>query len=298
MKRARVTDWGSYVRWDGKVIIPFKRLLELGLCDVFITKGGQSGPGLSTKANLAAARAEKVPVTGCFYWGDPCNAVEFDVAMIDGLIIQEDPDIVILDFEQWWSDWAKYEAACSGLIGWGDVPHFSPFVLSEHYRKVAEQIQADNPSKKVLIYTSKPFVNSWADPMSTWLNKFDGGFVASWPDYGRSIYYLDWPDIQSYPAEDEVPDLPPPWTTWKLWQTSSRIRPQQYQFDFESGFDHNYDWGLFNGSLAELLAWLGKPAPEPEPYPNPIPEPAPIAAWQQQIDAWARTKGFSGSPLP
>ena len=292
MIKAKVIDWGSYVRWDGKVIIPFARLVQLGLCDVFITKGGQSGPGLSTKANLAAARGEKVSVTGCFYWGDPCNSPEYDAAFIDALVIEEDPDIIILDFEQWWSDWAKYEAACSGLIGWGDVPHFTPFELSEHYRKVAQAVKADNPTKKVLIYTSNPFVVSWASPMGTWLHEFDGGFVASWPDYGKAVYYLDWDAIAAYPAVDCVPNLPQGWSTWSLWQTSSRIRPKEYQLDFASGFDHNYDWGVFNGTVADLLVWIGKPVPEPAPQPTkPI---IPPLTWQEAIDAWARTQGYAG----
>jgi len=42
MNRARVMDWGSYTRYDGKITIPFKRLVELGLCDCFIAKGGRA----------------------------------------------------------------------------------------------------------------------------------------------------------------------------------------------------------------------------------------------------------------
>ena len=248
-----------------------------------------------------------MPVTGCFYWGDPCNSPEFDIAQISALINEENPDIVILDFEQWWSHWKKYDAACGGLIGWGDVPRFGPFSLSEHYRKVAQGIKAEFQNKKVLIYTSKPFVASWASPMSAWLHEFDGGFVASWPDYGKAVYYLDWEQIQAFPATDCVPDLPAGWSTWVLWQTSSRIRPKEYQNDYASGYDHNYDWGVFNGTVNELLVWAGKPVADPapggvkddppEPIPEPIPDPAApgsASAWQTAIDAWARTLGFTG----
>lgn len=256
-------DWGAYVRWDGKVIIPFARLVQLGLCHVFLCKGGQSGAGLSTKANLAAARSSGVLVTGCFYWCDPCNSVEIDLAMIDALIDQENPDIVILDIEQWWSSWAKYQDAIGGVIGWGDVPRFGPATLSEFYRKVAVGVAAAHPEKKVLIYTSRDFVNSWAPAMKNWLPQFDGGFVASWPDYGKGIYYLDWDAILAYPPDDAAPALPPGWTFWRMWQTSSRIRPIEYQGDIASGFDHNYDWGEFNGTVDDLLAWLGLPPLNP-----------------------------------
>ena len=165
------------------------------------------------------------------------------------------------------------------------MPRFGPFTLSEHYRKVAVQVTGDNPAKKVLLYTSKPFVDSWAPSMSAWLGSFDGGFGASWPDYGKAVYYLDWTAIQAYPPEDCVPALPKGWTTWRFWQTSSRIRPLEFQNDAASGYDHNYDWGLFNGTRDDLLAWLGKPAPAPV---------LPVLSWQESIDAWARSLGFDG----
>jgi hypothetical protein len=179
---ARIMDWGGYVRWDGAVLIPFERLVELKLLDCFICKGGQKGEGLSTKANIDAAKAAGVALTGCFYWPDPTGNPQVQLEYIAGLVQEENPDLIILDNEQWWADWNLYEAYLRGEIGIDKVPKLAPRVISECNRIVAQGLRKRFPGKVVKIYTSKSFVVGWAAPMAEWLPEFDGGFVASWPD--------------------------------------------------------------------------------------------------------------------
>ncbi len=252
-------DWGSYLGPTGNIILPFAQLKDIGL-ECWIFKGGQEvdqpDMKLSTTKNMAAARAAGVALVGCYYWNDPLISAQNQIDTFSRLIDAEKPDIICIDIEQWWASWDAYMAYVNAKAPMASVPVKSPQAISENARWVCYGVHQRYPDMRLLPYTSKSFVTSWAAPISTWLGIYGDRWVASWPDYGKSPYYLSLEDLKAYPPAGSTPDLPAPWSNWTIWQTSSRIKPVEFQGTL---FDHQYDWDLMNfETVDEMLSWAGK----------------------------------------
>jgi hypothetical protein len=288
MTRTRVLDWGSYLFWDKSIMFDWKTLHDKAGVECAIFKGNETNyaGSYSTVLNIEAARAI-LPVVGCYYWHDPSAAPSYLLDIYKKAIDREKPDFIMLDTEQ------AYD-------GYGNK--IDPNRISDTGQALFEGLKAAYSQKKIGDYTRKDFVLSFSPPMLKWLPNTDGNWWAGGPDYGTNRYRLTYAQISAnlshrwiapWTADsfDTVdlstwePSLPAGITTWKFWQYSSRIllpagEPVEY--------DHQEDWSFFNGSLSDLQAWAGLAVTPPVPSP---------LTWEQSIDAWARTQGYTG-PKP
>ncbi len=253
------SDWGSYLGPTGEIVLPFERLKEIGV-ECWIFKGGQEvddpNQKLSTTKNIAAARAEGSSLVGCYYWNDPLISAQAQIDTDSRLIDAEKPDFIAIDIEQWWASWPAYMAYVAGTAPMSSVPVKSPQAISENARWVCYGVHQRFPEMRLLPYTSNAFVSGWAPLISTWLGIYGDRWVASWPDYGTKVRYVTWDEFNAYPPQGSQPALPAPWSSWTIWQTSSRMKPAEFQGTI---YDHQYDWNLMNFStVEEMLAWAGK----------------------------------------
>lgn len=254
------SDWGSYLGPVGNIILPFGQLREAANVQAWIFKGGQEvdtpTSKISTVRNMAAARAEGVPLVGCYYWNDPLVSAQAQIDNFSRLIDAEKPDFIGIDIEQWWANWALYEGYIRGANPLSAVPVKSPQAISENAKWVCYGVKQRFPEMKLLPYTSQSFVTRWAAPVSTWLGIYGDRWVASWPDYGKKVYYASWEELKAYPGEGVKPALPAPWSSWTIWQTSSRMKPVEFK---GTVYDHQYDWNLMNfNTVSEMLSWAGR----------------------------------------
>lgn len=288
MTRIKVLDWGSYLFWDKSIQFDWKTLHEQAEINCAIFKGNETNEAgyYSTALNMVAARAE-IPVVACYYWHDPTASPTYLINLYSEAINREKPDFIMIDSEQ-------------NVDGYGNK--IDPQRISDTGQALFEGLKANFKTKKIGDYTRRDFVLSFAPPMLNWLPKTDGNWWAGGPDYGVNRYRLTYAQIRanlshrwiapwtanSFDVVDLTtwePSLPPGITVWKFWQYSSRIllpvgTPVEY--------DHQQDWSFFNGSLTDLQTWAGLTVTPPNPTP---------LTWEQSIDQWARTQGYTG-PKP
>lgn len=270
-------DWGSYLGPSGEINLPWPDLIEKAGVQFAIFKGAQEDASMNISAmkNITAARDYGL-VVGSYYWNDPGLSAQYQIDTYSKAIDYEKPDFIAVDIEQY--------------IVNGEVK--DPYRISENARCVCQGLQARYPEKKVVPYTSYNFVVAHSPHMAQWLPLYTGReWVASWPDYGMSPYRETWDQISDgmfmHPVagwqniHDYKPTLPPGWSTWKLWQYSSRILlPPEMAGTI---YDHQYDWNLFSGSIDDLKAWCGFG-----------PQPPSLEKRVTDLEIWARTLGYTG----
>jgi GH25 family lysozyme M1 (1,4-beta-N-acetylmuramidase) len=231
------TDWGAYLGPSKEINMPFKILLDAGLCDFFVCKGDQDDPEnpfISTMKNLDAARAAGVPVVACYYWNFPGMSAQYQIDHYSEKVVKENPDFIAVDIED-------------------ETTGKSAHAISENAKYLCEGLRRNFPKKRVVPYTSWNYITRRAPEANTWLGEYDY-WIASYIDYGLTPYDYSLAQIKGRPTKDEKPSLPDAWkySPWKIWQFSSRMKPT----GLEKPMDHLYDWNVFNGSLADMKAWI------------------------------------------
>jgi GH25 family lysozyme M1 (1,4-beta-N-acetylmuramidase) len=249
-------DWGSYLDYKAEVMLPWADLVQRCGVQFAVFKGNQEqisqNGNYSTVKNMQSARAAGVPIVGCYYWHDPTASPSYLVEIYSRAIEREQPDFIVIDIEQW-----------DDGVG-GKVP---PAQISETARIVCQGIRDRHPDKRVIVYSRRNFPQGFAPGMDAWLPEFDGGWVASWPDYGMRVYHApSWEYIRGGQTrhllatgasedifvEDWQPSNMATWTTWTIWQYSSRM-----MLPADASYGGQLDWNVFNGTLSEMLDWVG-----------------------------------------
>lgn len=110
--------------------------------------------------------------------------------------------------------------------------------------------------------------NRTAGEVASWAQTFMAGLDRAHPHNPRVVYTMisfavggESAGLGKYPLWLADPRLtapapPPPWAKWTFWQWGTR---------------NGDDADAFNGTAAELDAWLGSFAPAPTPAPSPAP---------------------------
>jgi GH25 family lysozyme M1 (1,4-beta-N-acetylmuramidase) len=260
-------DWGSYLDYRGEVMLPWSELVrEVGV-SFAVFKGAQEQisdyGNYSTVKNIQAARAAGVPIVGCYYWHDPTASPSFLVELYSQAITREQPDFIAVDIEQW-DD--------------GNGNKLPPAQISETARLLCEGLRDRHPDKRVIVYSRQNFPTSFSPAMNAWLPAFNGGWVASWPDYGLDVYHApSWVYVRAGMTRHNVdkyftrkdlweviniadwqPSNMEAWSTWRIWQYSSRM-----MLPVGSTYGGQLDWNIFNGTLDEMLDWIGKKETSP-----------------------------------
>lgn len=249
----RAIDWGAYVGYKGAIMIPWRQVIDYAGVRAFICKGCQEDipNGYSTQLNLQASRAAGIEINGCYYWHYPTGSPSYWLDVYSKAIDLERPDFISVDIEQYWGE--------GGIT-------VAPQQISDTAQALCEGLRYRYPGKQVVVYSRQNFPLQYAPMMDKWLPAFDCGWVASWPDYGKTTYRLTWEQIAagmirrfSDGALISLDTIEPAnllaWSDWKIWQYSSRIL---LPADVGMEFDHQYDWNIIKGSVEEIKAWTRK----------------------------------------
>lgn len=255
----RGMDWGSYLNWDERIQFDWRQLHDQAGVRFAIFRGDQEQidpewGNYSTIRNMAAAR-EVVPVVGNYYWHYPYRSlIATYLSRYKKAIDRENPDFIAPDLEQ------------TKVIKNGVEVQVDPQEFSDTAQQLCEALRDAYPEKQVIPYTRRDIVTYYSPQLAQWIGAFDGGWEAGGPDYGLKVYPLTWEQI----AGDYVRAAPlgnlvkldntgsttiPTWTHNAMRQYSGRILPP-----YATGtlYAHQYDWNVFYGSEAELMAWVRK----------------------------------------
>jgi GH25 family lysozyme M1 (1,4-beta-N-acetylmuramidase) len=240
------TDWGAYLT-NNQIALPFADLMQAGLCDFFICKGAQDIANISTIVNVEAARAEGVPVVGCYYWQHPTWGAQYQIDVYSEAIGREKPDFIALDME--------------------DTEGKSSLAVSENAKFLVKGLKANFPNKPLFLYTSQNYINVSAPDCNSWI----GGekiWIASWPDWGAphpvEERFRTYREIKDAAFPTFNPYVPTAWKgkRWDFWQYGTWQIPEGYGYPYY----HQYDWNAFNGTLDDLKALCGlQPVTPPGP---------------------------------
>ena len=216
------------------------------------------------REQAAAARAADIIVAG-YHWLDPTAPI---VAQADRFARWHDeiqPGFVMLDNEQWWSDWAKFYAYLRGEITHADIPHFSGGKIAQHVRNVMDRLDARIDVPKVH-YTAQWFVNGYSRECSLLMDRWPLA-LASYIDR-KKVYHAEWDTWHAEQARmTGSPSLPYGAKSWLLHQyTSTRAWP---------GRNCNTDVNLFNG---DEIDW--------ENFLNGYVAPPPVTGTAYKVTAW------------
>lgn len=251
-------DWGSYLAYNQAIQFNFPLMIEKLNLGFMVYRGCQeqissTNGNYSTLANLAASRKAGVPINACYYWHYPDGSQSYYLALYKSAIERENPDFIGVDIEQ------------TSVYVDGVYRIVDPQVMSDTAQQLCEGLASLFPEKRVVPYTRQDIISHYSPQMKNWIGKFDGAWVAGWPDYGEESYELSWEQIAQLKMKSaydgsiiDVDDFDAPvllgQTDTKIWQYSSRIRPPVQGFPY----DHQYDWNVFYGSVDQMKQWMNK----------------------------------------
>jgi GH25 family lysozyme M1 (1,4-beta-N-acetylmuramidase) len=149
---------------------------------------------------------------------------------------------------------------------------YSEITPAQYATQVASFIAGAKTCWKVVIYTGQWFLSyleSWPKDVEYW-----------WAQYPYSLYPavktpITWPELSAKLAATPFTSgylCPGP---LKLWQCTAD------RYILPGCGPSPIDINVWPGTLEELQSWVGG-------------APVPVVSWQHSIDAWARTKGYTG----
>jgi GH25 family lysozyme M1 (1,4-beta-N-acetylmuramidase) len=217
-------------------------------------------------------------ITGSYHWLDPIDKPEIQMDIYLRLIDKYNPDFVCLDIEQYWKNWNEYSLMLKGQLN-TPIQKFSDSEITKH-ATTAYNYLLKRTQKPVVLYSAAWFTNSYAKSLTNLLqNNF---WVASYFDYGKTAYKVNWEQFKNLIPVNKKPQMPYGMSITennpKFWQFSSRIILPCSQY--------NYDFDLFFGNLEDLKKFCNLEVNTMS-----------LEEWAVQLDIWARKNGFEGKQL-
>lgn len=242
-------DLGSAAR-----AVDWNLLKENGLAFAVIKATQGSYRVNPTLAELAEGARRAGLAVGLYHWCDPLSdpraQADYFLQKIAGLAF----DFASLDFEQYWADWSEWPARIQKRL--------SPQVISRAGQLTANAIRdglrfSGYPAaakKKLVVYTRASFVHDYAAPALEWLVNYPL-WIAHWAQPAGSVS-LTWAELfeQECPRAMQ-PLLPRGMERWVFHQWSG----DRYILPGLNG--EKADLNRFDGTPADLYAWLGQPQP-------------------------------------
>jgi hypothetical protein len=234
------TDWGAYLGSSHEINLPFKALLDAGLCDFFICKGAMNDYDqfVNSVQNIQAARTAGIPVVGTYYWHFPSWLVSEQIDYYSKAIALEKPDFIALDME--------------------DAQGLASLAVSNSAKALCAGLHANFPKLPFFVYTSWNFIQGSTPDSNKWLGNYLP-WPASWPDWGTphtdAQRKMTLAQIRQYPLLGWKPLLPDAWSdkSWVMWQFDT----WQIPAGMSTLYSHQYDWDVYNGSLDDLKKLCG-----------------------------------------
>lgn len=187
----------------------FQLLKSVGQ-DYIIMKAGSGNGTTDAKFSQHYAQARTAGMVVCpYFWVDPIYDSIRQAKHFLSLIESKEIGFIVLDFEQWWADWAKWSDMIAGRISGGEVPKFPPENMLAHLKSVYDYM-ISNTDKNIVIYTASWFLNAYCKQGFGFLqDKF-----THWADYSRfssASMSTSWDYLESIvPIGIRVPSIP--WT--------------------------------------------------------------------------------------
>ena len=146
-------------------------------------------------------------VVDAYYWDDPTldavTQAKLFLATIKGKAI----GFLEIDFEQWWSDWDKWQEWRDGIIPQSAVPVATPKAILDSLTAFYNYLKA-NTSLNIVIYTAAWFVDKYCPEAYGYLvDKY-----THWADYSyfnELPIYTSWENLDTLaPRGRAIPSLP------------------------------------------------------------------------------------------
>lgn len=180
-----------------------------------------------------------------YHWFDPMVKIKDQRDYLLDRIMPADIDFIVLDVEQYWQDWREWRAA---RLGTGKITKFiKPGAISSLAQAMVYAIET-YIHPRVVTYTSRSFVYSYAEPMASWLNALQKPlWLAQYP-YSKTKIKTTWDELKSfYPILDGPRLLTDSWTFWQFSGDKFSL----------PGTGGEIDLNFFHGSEPEYRIWLG-----------------------------------------
>jgi len=195
--------------------------------------------------HITAAEAVGMRTAG-YLWFDPMVKLR---SQLETVLYRPGPalDFITVDIEQYWQDWREWYLARQGK---GKITKiFSAYTLSGLARSMVLLLR-DYYQTRVVVYTSRSFIQSWAPKMSGWLDSLQVPlWLAQYP-YSRDKVKLDsWDDLYLRMPKQTGPVLPAPCSSWHFWQWSG----DKFTLPGTGGA---IDLNWFNGTEQTYQTWL------------------------------------------
>lgn len=254
--RILAIDRSHWVTVDYNAISP-----DVGLVILKATSGDYSVDG--TFVDNAPRVLSSGRLLATYHWDDP---IENSIASADYYLKAVEPwldniEFLAVDIEQWWSNWAAWNAWRRGEISGSEVPVLPPARIADSGYQIASRIR-QKTGKKVVIYTNAYFVLERAPKVLDWLDEFETWY-AYYP-YNRQQVTTTWEQLSSHFPPIEDPVFPPAWPdkykTWDGWQFSGDKFLLPGTEDPGTGRRSALDLNFIKKSLLE-----NEPSPPPVP---------------------------------
>ena len=211
------------------------------------------------------------------HWTEPVN---FDIlaTKTDGVIMKASQGNYLPDhsFPGYWANAAKHNMI-GGHYHYYD-PGINPHSQALYYYEVTRAVGASKSDfPPILDVEMPPFVSAHIhetlEEISSLFNRKPMVYTSPsvWGSMGILSWSKDYPLwVAQYPFKEKLlqyiplydamnPWLPIGFNTWKIWQCAGDLPGSTW------GATGSMDYNLFNGTLDELKAWVGKPVLLPLP---------------------------------
>ncbi len=231
-------------------------LLHQNGVEFLVGKASQGDYRKDIKYNTHASGAEGAGmIPAAYHWNDPLSP---DIAQADFFLesIEGSPaKFIWIDVEQEWADWNEWLLAVQGR---GRITKFIPPArISESAFNIVRYI-GQNCNLPLAIYTRVSFLNDYAAPMFTWVQRYPL-VLAQYP-YTLVKVHVSWDEMRANYPKIWDPILPVNSDRWHFWQfTGDKF--------YVPGCDTPVDLDFWNGDIDSLTAWAGGQTPPTPPPP-------------------------------
>lgn len=287
-------------KWQNPSAVPYQYLYDNGF-KFGIAKLSMGG-GIDTygASHVNAMKAAGMD-SGGYHWCDPTQDWERQAGFFISQAKTLRPKILMLDVEQWWSSWTKYNQYLRGEISSSQVPRLSGSEVVANLIDVANRVIEANlvPKKRIIVYTARWFSNIYPE-LGPAISSLGLGIApAHYRTNISGVTWLQkeypWDEFYSLVPVNQRPLMPVGGPEdYTIWQFTSAPKFQGVRLDCN----------LFNGTLADYDAWMDRVIPIPDPDPEPpeweqayqelLQKYAVIKENVDKILQWARSINFDG----
>ena len=186
--------------------VNWKLLKDAGVVGV-IAKSGAGTKNYPKFYDYIKKAADAGLIVGAYHWLDPIYGAEAQantLAIVDGY---PEVSFTVNDYEQWWSNWAKWYEGIRGNIPMSEVPKFDPYKLGAYlglFNAAAKKVL----KKPHFTYTAKWFLDSYTRNAAAFINDFKL-WTANYP-YAPGRITLTWEKFlhEYLPAATAKPIVP------------------------------------------------------------------------------------------